>query len=81
MIREGAQDLEPRVFLEKALLDPARRARLGEELAGRCQHLLDERVRAIIFAKASWRFFSISQDLRADLYALASEVAGTLGKR
>lgn len=81
MIREGAQDLEPRVFLEKALLDPARRARLGEELAGRCQHLLDDRVRAIIFAKTSWRFFAISQDLRADLYAMASEVAGRLRRR
>ena len=81
MIREGAQDLEARVFLEKALLDPARRARLGEKLAERCQRLLDDRVRAVIFAKASWRFFSNSQDLRAKLYGLAAEAAGVLGKR
>jgi glycosyl hydrolase family 123 len=81
MLREGAQDLEARVFLEKALLDPAQKAKLGKELAARCQKLLDDRTRAIIFAKASWRFFSISQDDRAKLYATAAEAAAKLTDR
>jgi hypothetical protein len=78
MIREGAQDLEPRVFLEKALLDRAQKATLGDELAERCQKLLDDRLRSIIFAKSGWRFFAISQAKRAQLYVLAAEAATKL---
>lgn len=46
MLREGIQEAEARIFLEDALTTPARRKRLGEPLAKRCQDLLDERVRA-----------------------------------
>jgi ADP-ribosylglycohydrolase len=58
MIREGARDLEPRVYLEKALLDPASKAKLGDDLAGRIQQLLDDRVRAILIGRGSWQMFS-----------------------
>jgi hypothetical protein len=43
-MREGVQECEARVFIEQALVDPARREKLGPDLAKRCQTLLDERV-------------------------------------
>lgn len=43
-LREGVQACEARIFIEQALTDEARRARLGEKLAQRCQTALDERV-------------------------------------
>jgi hypothetical protein len=80
MIREGAQDLEARIFLEKALLDPDMQARLGEDLAQRCQQLLDDRVRAILLGRTSWLFVSGGQQRLEKLYALAGEAADKLGK-
>jgi hypothetical protein len=44
---EGVQECEARIVLERALSDPATKARLGDELAGRCQAALDERMRAM----------------------------------
>ena len=41
--REGAQEAEARIVIERALLDKALRARLGEPLARRCEALLRER--------------------------------------
>ncbi len=86
MMREGAQETEARIFLEKALLDPGKRAKLGDELAKRCQKLLDERTWASIqafthsylparyhplqFASSGWR------ERSSGLYELAAEVAG-----
>ena len=78
MIREGAQDLEARIFLEKALLDPAMRAKLGDGLAQRCQQLLDERVRAVLLGRTSWPLFAGGQERLARLYALAGEAAAKL---
>jgi hypothetical protein len=75
MIREGAQDMEARIFLEKALLDPEARGRLGEELAGRCQQLLDERVRAVLLGRTSWLLFDGGRQRRERLYALAAEAS------
>lgn len=78
MFREGARDMEARVFLEKALLDPDMRARLGEDLAGRCQQLLDERVRAILIGRTSL-FFASGQERLEKFYELAAEAAAKLG--
>jgi hypothetical protein len=80
MIREGARDLEARVFLEKALLDPVLRAKLGDTLANRCQQLLDDRVRAILIGRSSWLFFAGASERLEKLYALSGEVAGKLGE-
>jgi hypothetical protein len=44
MLREGLQECQARIFIQKALSDPAGRARLGNELATRCEKLLDERI-------------------------------------
>jgi hypothetical protein len=43
-MREGVQQCEARIFIEQALTDPARRDKLGPDLAQRCQALLDRRV-------------------------------------
>ena len=45
--RPVVQECEARIFIERALLDPARRKRLGERLAGQCEALLNERQRAM----------------------------------
>jgi len=81
--REGLQETEARIFIERALLDPATRARLGDDLAARCQGVLDERTRAIRRAIAdrgshlTWTWFVGSgwQERSAALYAAAAEVA------
>jgi len=46
-LREGIQICEARIYLEDALLDAGQRARLGADLAGRCQQVLDEHHRAM----------------------------------
>jgi hypothetical protein len=51
-LREGVQECEARIFLEAALLDPSKKARLGDEFVQRIQTLLDERQRAIW--RSSW---------------------------
>jgi len=84
MIRENQQEIAARVFVEKALLDKARRAKLGDDLARRVQALLDERVRAAnrAYAKRDRRA-ALSLDVAAlssRLYEAAAEVAKRLGK-
>lgn len=48
MLREGIQECEARIFIERALLDKDLRAKLGEPLAKRCQDVLDERTRDML---------------------------------
>ena len=83
MIRAAAQVTAARTFVEKALLDPDRKAGLGPELAGRAQKLLDERARAVLWArKGGWLWFPSSGWQQRDdaLYALCAEVANSLGQ-
>jgi hypothetical protein len=47
MLREGVQECEARIFIEKALLDDRLRAKLGGPLPEKCQAILDDRTRAI----------------------------------
>jgi hypothetical protein len=76
-LRQCVQTMEARISMERALVDNAQRARLGDDLAGRCRKLIDERRRAVfqggaVFAKSDW-VTSAGQ-----LYALAQEVAEKL---
>jgi hypothetical protein len=80
MLREGAQDLEARIFLEQTLLDPDLRAKLGDDLAQRSQQLLDDRVRALLLGRTSWQFFAGGQERLEGLYTLAGEAAARCGK-
>ncbi|MFH1022638.1 MAG: glycoside hydrolase domain-containing protein [Planctomycetota bacterium] len=79
--RQNLQEVEARVFLERILLDPARRAKLGEDLAGRCQTLLDDRQRAIPWGKINWDLALCADldKLSAGLYALAAEATVKMG--
>jgi len=42
-LREGIQECEARIFIEKALTDDGLAAALGDDLAGRCREALQER--------------------------------------
>jgi len=55
MMREGLQEAEARIFIEKALLDKQFRAKLGEDVAVQCQKLLDDRIRNMRRAVATLR--------------------------
>jgi hypothetical protein len=44
MLREGMQNCEARIAIEKVLTDEIQKAKLGSALAERCQQLLDERL-------------------------------------
>ncbi|HOX07895.1 MAG TPA: hypothetical protein PK280_15960 [Planctomycetota bacterium] len=94
LLREGLQATEARMQLERALGDPAARGKLGEDLAARCDALLDARTYSIMRAGASgmaggarrnpywWGFVSSGwQGRDAALYALAAEAAGKLGTK
>ncbi len=89
-LRLGMQETEARIFIEKALVDKALRAKLGDELAQRAQEFLDDRVRAIMRAKdgrpgspvgsdASWLWYAgqFPESART-LFRLAAEVAAKL---
>lgn len=47
LLREGVQECEARIFLEKALLDKSASDRIGSDLAKKVQDLLDERIGVI----------------------------------
>ena len=80
MIREGVQEAEARICIEKALANPALRQKLGEDRAAALQGLLDQRTRDILRAKAgsdcAWLWYaSLIQERSDQLYAAAAEVA------
>ncbi len=89
-IRESLQDCHARIFIEEALLNPARKARVGADLARRCRELLDYRVRAYLLLRNEgprrpngmeriWFTSSGWEAASGDIYKLAAEVAGKLG--
>jgi len=88
VLRQGLQEAEARIFLEKALTDETKKVKIGKELADRCQGLLDERVRNILRAggrmehhdTVDWFWFVSSgwQKRAQELYSAAAEVADKL---
>jgi len=86
MIRAGVQEAEARIFIEKALTDGKLIGKLPEELALRCQEMLDERTREIIIAKtgsdASWLWYARGRlnERSRRLYQAAAEVARVLNR-
>lgn len=81
MTREGVQECEARIFLEKVLLDKAARAQLGEEKAKKIQDMLDDRIRAGLWGQTNYGWYVSSgwQDRSQQLYHAAAEVAKALG--
>jgi hypothetical protein len=83
MIREGVQECEARIAIEKALTTEQLRAKLGDELAAQLQNMLDERTRLFRTAcDTSWNWFSSSgwQQRSKRLFTAAGEVTERLDK-
>ncbi len=81
--RENLQEVEARVFIERALTDEATKARLGDDLAARCRSALDERIRMCLYSWAEGEAWFISSDWckRTEvLFGLAGEVARKMGR-
>ena len=53
MIREGLQECEARIAVEEALLDAAKRKKLGDDLVRRCEAMLTDRTLTILQAMDS----------------------------
>ena len=86
--REGSQDEEARIFVEKAVELEQYRAKLGEDMANRLRELLDERIRMVNRWGGAGKDQKTGQlaDAKLDLlesngklYAAAEEVARKLG--
>jgi len=52
MMRESLQEAEARMFVQDALLDEAKAAKLGADLAKRCRRLCDERTQLFRYVSA-----------------------------
>ncbi|MFO7899145.1 MAG: DUF6067 family protein, partial [Planctomycetota bacterium] len=79
--RENVQEVEARVFIEKALTDKEKRAQIGEDLATRCRAALDKRIRMGLHAQGEGRAWFISSgwnERTEQLFRLAAEVAKAL---
>jgi len=79
-VREGVQDCEARICIEKALLD----GKLPVELAKKCREVLDERqwrIRAGCNGNWNWYEGAGSAGLAEKLYSTAAEVAGKPGAK
>jgi hypothetical protein len=89
MLREGIQETECRIWLEKVLGHPTKKAKLGAGLADRCQHLLDRRVIDQLRAmkcdagRLSFKWYEGSgvRQSTARLYAIAAQVARRLNAK
>jgi hypothetical protein len=81
MLREGIQESEARIFIEKALINPEHRKKLGDEKAKQIQDLLDLRTRLFRTAcQTSWNWYAGTGWIeRAKLlFAAAAEVQTAL---
>ncbi|MCX7591711.1 MAG: hypothetical protein N2255_08795, partial [Kiritimatiellae bacterium] len=81
-LREGIQDCEARIYLEKALLEESKRARLGETLTARVKSVLDYRTWMLAqhCSDESWYFDAYFSKRQSELYSTAAEVAKVLGQ-
>ncbi len=81
MAREGGQEAEARVFIERVLHDPRRKAKLGADLAEECQSKLDKRLKLIIRSRSNWLLAACNgyeREYKQTLYALAAKVKAAL---
>ena len=91
MFREGLQECEARMALEKALADEASRGRLGEALVRRCSEVIKERDKLIDLViegrgygrSDGWYYWYISsgwENRAAKLFDCAGDAARVLGQ-
>jgi hypothetical protein len=77
MLREGIQETEARIFIERVLADDQRRRKLGDELLERCHAALRDRHHALYGARQLWEYYPASgwQTRAAELFDTAGAVA------
>jgi hypothetical protein len=94
LIREGTQECEAKIFIEKALLDDGAKARLGDDLVDKCWKILDARRELQITlygidgpmweTRTRWGhdvYFDFGWQRRSEeLFSAAAEVAKALAK-
>ena len=85
LMREALQEAEARIAVQDALLDEARRRRLGKALADRCRAVLDERTRELrrissYYGQGTYLMTPAWQQRSESLYEAAEAVAARLGK-
>ncbi len=83
-LRESLQTCEARIYIERALYDPAKKAKLGGALVAKCQETLDERARMLRAAciARGWTWYeAVIQDLDEKLFATAAQVAAKLDRK
>ncbi|MFO7900080.1 MAG: hypothetical protein R6V58_13605 [Planctomycetota bacterium] len=95
MMREGLQEAEAKIFIERALLDKAARARLGGDFARECHEMLKERLRVFLKSRPphrkkpddperrGWEWFAAESgwpERSARLYETAARVAARIGR-
>ncbi|MHC4915643.1 MAG: glycoside hydrolase domain-containing protein [Planctomycetota bacterium] len=81
--RENVQECEARIFIERALTDEGKKAKLGDDLAKRCQAVLDVRIRSCLYSVGrGWTWFVSSgwAERNRELFDLAAEVQKKTGK-
>lgn len=81
-LREALQEVETRIFVEKALFDDGV-ALLGDDLRARCRAALDERIRMCLHAGGEGEPWFISSDWNGrteQLFTLAAEITAKLGR-
>lgn len=79
MLREGIQEAEARIFIERALADERTHAMLGEDLANRCLALLVQRL-TVRYPESgrNWHMGAGWKQRSLELFNLAGEVAEAL---
>jgi hypothetical protein len=83
MLLESLQEAEARVFVQNALLDDQKRAKLGDQLTKRCEKVCDDRTRAFRYlSEYHYAYVMNPTDWEAQsekLFELTGEVAKALG--
>jgi hypothetical protein len=79
-LREGMQNCEARIAIEKVLTDDAQKAKLGAELAAQCQQLLDDRIwqglKGFSGLQLSGRIYTTYANYKSIFYYAAGGSAG-----
>lgn len=88
MLREGIQECEARIYIEKTLADKTRREKVGEELAKKAEAMLEERAQLLTDAVGKrgqpakgWGWFvdeSDWQNKAEKLFGMAGEISSVV---
>jgi len=77
--RENIQEIEARIYIEKAWLDPAADKILGEEMLGRIRNLLNDRIRLCLNPGHAWFASSGWAERNREMFELAEQVKKKYG--